>query len=131
MARQKYANKVGMIAQKLSSTYGTVTDSSWSTWFVVAIILHGTTHTMEILNWSELQTGHTVSAVVIKKVLSQYHGKSPQELDHTSRAYTGQRTISIALFLSVLYLTSNGPITVATMQLKAKDIATKRFFTQV
>ena len=59
--------------------------------------------------------------------LSQYHGKSPQELDHTSRAYTGQRTISIALFLSVLYLTSNGPITVATMQLKAKDIATKRF----
>ena len=63
--------------------------------------------------------------------LSQYHRKSPQELDHTSRAYTGQRTISIALFLSVLYLTSNGPITVATMQLKAKDIATKRFFTQV
>ena len=54
--------------------------------------------------------------------LSQYHGKSPQELDHTSRAYTGQRKISIALFLSVLYLTSNGPITVATMQLKAKDI---------
>ena len=35
---------------------------------VHAIILHGTTHTMEILNWSELQTGHTVSAVVIKKL---------------------------------------------------------------